>query len=129
MAKMTGYEVIAQKPVCVDFPDGRAVSFPPGMRFEAHPTNSAVRRLLKIRDIRQLGPMERVPQLPVKLGATKDVRSILKSRRDMAEARRLAELKAKRSASAKQEPEAVDLSALNQPKTDNDDGLYESADN
>lgn len=128
MAKMTGYEVVAQKPVCVDFPDGRAVSFPPGTRFEAHPTNSAVRRLLRIRDIRQLGPMERVPALPVKLGSTKEVRSVLKARQQVAEARRLAELKAKRAAAAKQQPEAVDLSALNQPKTNND-GLFESEDN
>ena len=124
MAKRVGYEVTGTKPVCVDFPDGRSVSFTPGMRFEAHPTNSSVRRLLRIREVRVLSTAEPVPQLPEKLGAPKRVRDILESRSKMALAKRVAELKAAKALQAKKAkkssdsntPEFIDLGALNKPR-------------
>lgn len=119
MAKMVGYEVTGVKPVCVDFPDGRTVSFRPGMRFTAHPTNSSVRRLERVRQVRRLGDYERVPALPVKLGAPKEVRNILETRKKMAAAKRLAEMKRgaeRRAAKTPDKMEPIDLSALNKPK-------------
>ena len=117
MAKKTGYEVTAQKPVCVDFPDGRVVSFRPGTRFEAHPTNASVRRLLRVREIRVLSPMEKVPVLPVKLGAPKKVRAILESRNKLARAKQLAQAKLRASRKSGPAVETVDLGALNRPKS------------
>ncbi len=124
MAKKVGYEVTGTKPVCVDFPDGRVVSFTPGMRFEAHTTNSSVRRLLRIREVRALAPSENVPPLPQKLGAPKRVRDILESRSKVARARKLAEARAARANLAKKSkkkkstsgPEFVDLGSLNKPR-------------
>jgi len=118
MAKKVGYQVTAIKPVCVDFPDGRVVSFRPGMRFEAHPTNTSVRRLLKVREVRQLSNYERVPVLPVKLGAPHDVRAIMETRKKMAHARNLAEQKrAREKATAPTAKKPVDLGSLNKPNT------------
>ncbi|MDX1486858.1 MAG: hypothetical protein R3268_01560 [Acidiferrobacterales bacterium] len=119
MAKMVGYEVTGVKPVCVDFPDGRAVSFRPGMRFTAHPTNASVRRLERVRQVRRLGAYEKVPELPVKLGAPKEVRSVLETRKKMAAARRLAETKRtaeRKVAKTPDKMEPIDLSALNKPR-------------
>ena len=115
MAKKVGYEVTAQKPVCVDFPDGRVVSFRPGTRFEAHPTNASVRRLLRVREIRQLGAMERVPPLPVKLGAPKSVRDVLTARSQLARAKKLAQARLMASRKSGSTREHVDLGALNRP--------------
>ena len=123
MAKITGYEVTARRAVCIDFSDGRAVSFRPGMRFEAHPTNASVRRLLSVREIRQLGPLERVPPLPPKLGAPKRVTNILKARREMKQAKKLAEAKLKASRGGASAPETVDLGALNRPRDAGQDML------
>ena len=112
MAKQVGYEVTAMRPVCVDFPDGRAVSFRPGMRFTAHPSNSSVVRLLRVREIRPLGAREAVPALPVKLGAPHKVQKILNTRAQVATARRLAEAKAKAKArSVSAPPTVVNLAA------------------
>ena len=116
MAKIIGYEVIALKPVCIDYPDGRVVSFRPGMRFEAHPTNTCVRRLLRSKRLRQLSPYEPVPALPVKLGAPADLRRALEPRKKLTAARRLAALKKKAPAKSVEQMEPVDLSALNKPK-------------
>lgn len=129
MAKKVGYEVTGTKPVCVDFPDGRSVSFTPGMRFEAHPTNSSVRRLLRVREVRVLSAREPVPALPEKLGAPKRVRDILESRSKMARAKKVAEAKAMRAmrtkktkkSSSKSKPEFVDLAALNKPRRSKSD--------
>ena len=112
MAKQVGYEVTAQRPVCVDFPDGRSVSFRPGMRFTAHPANASVTRLLRVREIRPLGAREAVPALPVKLGASPKVQKILNTRAQIAQARRVAEAKAKAKARASSAPPtAVNLAA------------------
>lgn len=118
MAKLAGYEVTGSKPVCVDFSDGRTVSFRPGMRFHAHPTNASVRRLLRVREVRELGPYEAVPALPVKLGASMSVRNTLETRQKMAQARRRAQLmrNVAKKATTPDRMEPVDLSALNQPK-------------
>lgn len=91
--KKLGYEVIALRPVCVDFEDGRSVSFRPGTRFECIPSNQSVVRLLRTRSIRELSAIERVPALPVKLGAPKQVRDVLKARSEVAAARKKAEAK------------------------------------
>ena len=117
MAKIAGYEVTSQRPVCVDFSDGRVVSFRPGTRFEAHPTNASVRRLLRVREIRKLSQLESVPTLPVKLGAPKKVTNVLKARRDLKQAKRLAEAKMKASRGGAAVPESIDLGALNRPRS------------
>jgi hypothetical protein len=103
MAKKVGYEVIARRPVCVDFRDGRVVSFRPGQRFEAERTNSSVMRLERVKDVRRLGPMEAVPPLPVKLGAPRRVQAVLKARAQVAAARKaaLARFEASRQAPPK----------------------------
>ena len=112
MAKQVGYEVTAMRPVCVDFPDGRVVSFRPGMRFIAHPANSSVIRLLRIRDVRQLSALDNVPVLPVKLGAPHKIQNILKTRAEVAQARRKAEAAAKAKARAvSAPPSAVNLAS------------------
>ncbi len=112
MAKQAGYEVTAQRPVCVDFPDGRAVSFRPGMRFTAHASNASVARLVRIREVRLLGANEGVPALPVKLGAPLKVQNILKTRAQVANARRIAEAKAQsRARAVSAPPPAVNLAA------------------
>jgi len=116
MAKIIGYEVTAQKPVCVDFLDGRVVSFRPGSRFEAHPTNTSVRRLLKVREVRQLGETETVPPLPVKLGAPKEVRSLIQARNRVAKAQQLSIARAKETKAKANAPEYIDLGAMNRPK-------------
>lgn len=115
MAKHVGFEVTARKPVCVDFPDGRVVSFRPGMRFKAHPTNASVRRLIKVREIRQLGPYEAVPSLPVKLGAPREVQNVLKAREQVAAARKAALTKLKATKAAPLEEKVLDLGSVNQP--------------
>jgi len=131
MAKLVGYEVIGQRPVCVDFSDGRSVSFTPGMRFEAHPTNSTVRRLLKTRSVRELSGLERVPSLPDKLGAPKKVRQTLETRKKLAQERRKAQLKLSRG-SKKTEPKTldemkpIDLGSLDKPSKSGDSDSYES---
>ena len=118
MAKIVGYQVIAIKPVCVDFLDGRAVSFQPGMRFEAHPTNASVRRLLRTREVRQLGAFEQVPALPEKLGAPADLRAALAARKALKLKKQQADLKRARLSAASTDlskAKPVDLSALNKP--------------
>jgi sulfite reductase alpha subunit-like flavoprotein len=110
MAKKVGFEVVSTRPVCVDFRDGRTVSYRPGQRFEAARTNSSVQRLLRVRELRELGPFEAVPPMPVKLGATRRVQNILKRRSEVDQARRaaLAKMAASKKAPPKSEP-VVDL--------------------
>ena len=117
MAKKVGYEVTATKPVCVDFPDGRVVSFRPGTRFEAHPTNASVRRLVKVQSVRTLGPFDAIPALPVKLGAPRQVTKVLNARDKVAQARKkaLAKLAASKARPAPQKLDPIDLGALTQP--------------
>lgn len=103
MAKKVGYQVVAQRPVCIDFRDGRVVSFRPGQRFEVEHTNSSVRRLLRNRDVRELTKFETVPALPVKLGAPRRVQDVMKARAQVAAARKAAA--AKFEASKKAPPE------------------------
>ena len=91
--KLTGYEVTGTRPVCVDFADGRVVSFRPGMRFTAVPVNRSVLRLLRTREIRKLTQYEQVPALPPKLGAPHRVQNVLKARAEVEAARRLATAK------------------------------------
>jgi len=90
MAKRIGFEVVATRPVCVDYRDGRAISYRPGHRFEATMLNSSVQRLLRGGEIRKLGPFERVPPMPVGLGKPKRVQSIMKARAEVAQAKRAA---------------------------------------
>jgi hypothetical protein len=98
--KKVGYEVTARKPVCVDFTDGRSISFRPGMRFEALPSNPSVVRLLRVREVRKLSPLEPVPILPIKLGLPRKAKAILESRRAIEQARKLAEMKMAKSKAA-----------------------------
>jgi hypothetical protein len=78
--KKQGYEVVAQKPVCVDFSDGRSFSFRPGHRFEADAHNTTVQRLLRVGEIRTLGAGELVPVMPVTLGRVPAEAQILQTR-------------------------------------------------
>lgn len=118
MAKLVGYEVIARKPVCVDFPDGRVVSYKPGMRFTAHATNTSVRRLVSIRELRELGSFETMPVTPAYLGEPKDVRSILEAKQKLNELKRQAEVRRARESkiTSPKDMEPVDLSAINRPR-------------
>jgi len=112
MAQKIGFEVVATKPVCVDFRDGRSVSFRPGQRFTAALTNSSVQRLLRVREVRKLGPFEAIPPMPVKLGAPRRVQNIMKRRAEVDQARRvaLAKMEASKQAPPKPEP-VVDLAS------------------
>lgn len=71
MAKKLMFEVVGTKPVCVDFPGGHTVSLRPGSRFEAYITNNSVRRLLRVKEIRQVQDDEVTTVTPVKLGYLK----------------------------------------------------------
>lgn len=112
MAKLIGFEVTGTKSVCVDFRDGRAISFRPGQRFEATLMNSSVLRLLRVKELRKLSPFEVVPALPVKLGAPKRVQNIMKARAQVDAARKAA--LAKLAASKKAPPKIEE--ALPAPK-------------
>ena len=114
MAKKVGYEVIAQRPVCVDFLDGRVVSFRPGQRFEATKTNQTVNRLVRTRDLRVLEPFETIPALPVKLGAPRRVQDVLKARAEVEQARLAAQ--AKQIASRLAPPEIEEAKPKPAPK-------------
>ena len=118
MAKIVGFEVVATRPVCVDFRDGRTISYRPGQRFEASLTNSSVQRLVRIKEIRKLGPFEAIPPMPVKLGATRRVQNIMKRRSEVEQARVAAQAKmaASRLAPPVSEP-AVDLASPIKKKT------------
>lgn len=100
MAKKIGFEVTGTRPVCVDFRDGRAISFRPGTRFEAILTNQSVLRLLRIGEIRKLSPFEHVPPLPLKFGAPKRVQNIMKARAKVEAARKAATAKLEASRKA-----------------------------
>ena len=98
--KKVGYEVTARKPVCVDFADGRSISYRPGMRFKATPSNSSVVRLLRVREVRKLAANEPVPALPIKLGTPRKNRAIMQARKEIEQAKRqaLAKLAASKAA-------------------------------
>ena len=119
MAKQVGFEVIAQRPVCVDFRDGRSVSFRPGQRFTATKTNTSVMRLVRTREIRALGPFEPVPALPIKLGAPRRVQNVLKARAQVEQAKKAAQAKlaASRQAPPKiEEAKPMPAPMKNKPK-------------
>jgi hypothetical protein len=103
MAKRIGFEVISTRPVCVDFRDGRAISFRPGHRFKSTLTNTSVLRLLRAGEIRKLSPFEPVPPMPVGLGEPRHVQNIKKARAEVAQAKKaaLAKLEASRKAPPK----------------------------
>jgi len=115
MAKKAGFEVTATRPVCVDFRDGRSISFRPGQRFEATLTNSSVLRLLRIRDVRKLGAYEKVRPLPVKLGAPRREQNIMKARSKIEQAKKVA--LAKLEASKKAPPKIEVAKPAPLPKT------------
>src|SRR3990167_9042692 len=97
--KKNGYEVVATRPVCVDFSDGRAVSFRPGQRFEADVHNTSVQRLLRVGEVRQLNPREPIAPLPVTLGRPPAEAQIITSRAAVAMQAKIAA--AKQEAAAK----------------------------
>jgi len=105
MAKRIGFEVTGTKPACVDFRDGRTISFRPGQRFHATLTNQSVLRLLRTKSVRKLGPFEAVPALPVKLGAPKRVQNIMKARSQVEAAKKAAQAK---FAASKQAPQKIE---------------------
>jgi hypothetical protein len=100
----TAYQVISVNAVCVDYDDGRSISYPKGTTFHADSNAPQVRRLLRNNDIRALSRSEQQPK-PVKLGLSQADASLLKAHHDR---------KAKLRADAKSQPKAV--SALVQKK-------------
>lgn len=90
MAKHVGYEVTGSRPVCVDYQDGRTVSYRPGQRFEAAASNVSVQRLLRVKEVRVLGANELVPALPVMLGAPRRVQEVVRAREELAAAQQAA---------------------------------------
>lgn len=106
MAKQVGYEVTAQRPVCVDFRDGRVVSFRPGARFEAEVSNASVQRLLRNKDVRVLSATESVPVSSVKLGAPPRLREVVKVRSELEKARQAA---IARLAASKEAPPVIEV--------------------
>jgi len=113
MAKKIGYEVTGTKPVCVDFLDGRSISFRPGQRFEAAVTNTSVQRLVRVHEVRKLNANEVIPPLPPKLGASRRVQNIMQHRADVEAAKLAARAKAIASKKALPQPEPeVDLGSL-----------------
>jgi len=104
--KKVGYEVIARRPVCVDFADGRVISFKPGMRFKSIPSNPSVARLFRNRDLRKLGPQEVIQPLPPKYGAPRNVQAILQARASVAAAHKLA---AAKLAASKDAPPQIEV--------------------
>jgi hypothetical protein len=58
----TGYQVISMTAVCVDFDDGRSVSFPKGATFFADSNSPQVRRLLRNGATRELTRHEQAPK-------------------------------------------------------------------
>ena len=115
MAKKLGFEVVATKPVCVDFRDGRTISYRPGARFTASVTNASVQRLLRSREVRKLNMNEAVGAEPIKLGAPRRVQKLLQRRAEVDAARRVALAKQAASKKAQPAPEPVDLSSLTKP--------------
>jgi hypothetical protein len=57
-----GYQVISMSAVCVDFDDGRSVSFPKGASFFADSNNLQVQRLLRGNAVRELTVFEQKPK-------------------------------------------------------------------
>ena len=119
MAKKVGFEVVSTRPVCVDFRDGRTISYRPGHRFTASLTNASVQRLLRVREVRALGPLDAIPPEPLKLGAPKRVQNILKRRAEVDAARQaaLAKTAASKKLPPAPEPAVVGLGATFTKKT------------
>jgi len=92
--KKQGYQVIGRQPVCIDFADGRTVSFRPGKRFEAHPTNKSVVRAMRGNSLRQLAANERGTE-PVTLGMDPHRASTIGYRNQLAQNKVAAAAKAK----------------------------------
>lgn len=74
----TGYQVISMTAVCVDFDDGRSVSFPKGATFYADSNNAQVRRLVRNNDIRELSRGEQAPK-PVVVGLSAGDESLMQA--------------------------------------------------
>lgn len=115
MAKKVGYEVIAQRPICVDFRDGRVVSFRPGQRFEVERTNTSALRLVRNRDLRELGQTETIPPLPVKLGAPRRLTEVLVAREKIEVAKNAA--RARLAASRQAAPQIEEAKPMPAPVT------------
>ena len=100
MAKKLGFEVIGSRAVCVDFRDGRSISFRPKQRFYATLMNASVLRLLRTNAVRRLSAAEPVPALPPMLGKPRQVREVLEARAQVAAAQKasVAKLAASRNA-------------------------------
>jgi hypothetical protein len=60
------YQVVSKNAVMVEFPDGNAVTFPPGRVFAASSLNNHIVRLLRINSIREVTPRE-IPSFAVDL--------------------------------------------------------------
>ena len=52
------YQVVSRSAVTVEFPDGNAVSYPPGFSFQAQPGNASLMRLMRINSVREVTSRE-----------------------------------------------------------------------
>lgn len=85
----TAYQVISTTAVCVDYDDGRSVSYPKGATFHADSNLTHVRRLLRNNSIRELTRTEQQPKT-VTLGLSAADASLLKAHQSRKQALRAA---------------------------------------
>jgi len=98
------YQVIGTRPVCIDFDDGRSMSFPVGASFSVDSSNVQVQRLLRGNEVREMARNERGVQTIDMTGHSPAVESLMKARQS-----RIA-------AAAATKPSVKGLTPLNQKK-------------
>lgn len=120
--KKQGYVVTSRHPVCIDFPDGRAVNYPRGSRFVAHPLNASVQRALRRNDLRLVGANE-PPVKEVKLGLPPKVQSRIEFNAAKRQAAKVREAKAlneaKKKAGGKEVVRRTTTKPAPKPETEN----------
>lgn len=74
----TPYQVLSMNAVCVDYDDGRSISYPKGALFTADSNSPQIRRLLRNNDIRVVTRVEQQPSV-VKVGLSDADESLMKA--------------------------------------------------
>lgn len=95
----TPYQVISMNAVCVDYDDGRSLSYPKGATFYADSNNAQVRRLLRTNAIRVLKRTEQQPK-DVIVGLSDADASLLKAHHERKQKLRNAAAAAPKASSA-----------------------------
>lgn len=73
------FKVMSIAPVCVDYDDGRSISYQKGQAFEASPLSPQIARMLRNKQIREVDRFERV-EIAQNLGYSPEEQSQLKAR-------------------------------------------------